>query len=495
MKHTKISWYMQPWFVVLLFLSYPLYVTPILGLIFLIMYYKRMKVIKSNSIKFENLVSNGYEESIELSELIASQTETKNNLVKEIERIKKDKLELDDVVDLYEVVDSKEKQRKEIENTIKGFETDKEELEESIEELKEEYIELEDEVLLQSYGFFDPKYDLEDSESYKVRLKEIKDRQKDMVRTKEAVNYFEDWTVDGSKAEGRKMTNNMIRQALRTFNSECDIAISKVTVNNIQSMEKRIRNVFDAVNKMNETNRVNIKIDYLNLKYEELYLALEYERKKEEEKEEQRRIKEQIREEEKVRKEIEAMKKKVEKEEKHFVKELERLEKSKANASEDDLSELELKIKELQEKLNEVEQQKEDVLNRERNTRAGYVYIISNIGSFGEDIYKIGVTRRLTPMDRIRELSSASVPFQFDVHAMIFSDDAPTLENTLHKTFRDQRVNVVNERKEFFHISLDEIQKVIEKNHDKTVEFKTTALAEEFRESKALREKVKQKTA
>lgn len=452
-----------------------------------------MKTIKSNSIKFENLVNNGYEESIELSDLIDTQKKSLDDIQLEINDLKKYKLKIDEAVQLHDLVESKETELKNLEADISELNNKKDIVQKEVANLQEEYIELEDEVLLQSYGFFDPKYDLEDSEAYKVRLKEIKDRQKEMVRTKEAVSYFEDWTVDGSKAEGRKMINNMIRQALRTFNSECDIAISKVTVNNLQSMEKRIRNVFDAVNKMNATNRVNIKVDYLNLKYEELYLALEYARKKEEEKEEQRRIKEQIREEEKVRKEIEAMKKKVEKEEKHFIKAIEKLEKTKLAASEDEVKDLEIKIQELNDKLKEVEEQKEDVLNREKNTRAGYVYVISNIGSFGEDVYKIGVTRRLTPMDRIRELSSASVPFTFDVHAMIFSEDAPTLENTLHKTFHHKRVNLINERKEFFNISLDEIKEVIENNHDKTVEFKMTALAEEYRESQALRKNLEDK--
>lgn len=457
MKHVKINWYLQPWFIIILFILYPLYIPPVLGLVLLLIYYHKMSKINSNNEKFINLVSAGYDESIELVELISKQKNTLKQLQKEEKSL----------------IDKKNNTKKELEK------------------LKDEYIELEDEVLMQSYGFFDPKYDLEDSEAYKKKLKEIKDKQKDMVRTKEAVSYFKDWTVDGNKAKGRKMTNNMIRQALRTFNSECDIAISKVTVNNIKSMEKRIRNVFNAVNKMNETNRINLKVEYLNLKYEELYLALEYARKKEEEKEEQRRIKEQIREEQKVLREIAAMKKKVEKEEKHFIKELERLEKSKNKATDSELIDLESKIKELKAKLAEVEKQKEDVLNREKNTRAGYVYVISNIGSFGENIYKIGVTRRLTPMDRIRELSSASVPFQFDVHAMIFSDDAPTLENTLHKTFHDQRVNMVNSRKEFFNITLEEIRDVINKHHDKTVEFTMTALAEEYRQSKSLKENKK----
>ena len=172
---------------------------------------------------------------------------------------------------------------------------------------------------------------------------------------------------------------------------------------------------------------------------------------------------------------------------KDYEQALERLESQKTNATEEQLSELELKITELQDKLKEVNEQKEDVLNRERNTRAGYVYVISNIGSFGEDVYKIGMTRRLEPLDRVKELGSASVPFLFDVHAMIFSEDAPTLENVLHRTFNDKRLNLINERKEFFKVSLDEIQEIVEKNHDKTIEFKITASAEDYRQTVAQR--------
>lgn len=450
-----MPWYLQTWLIVTLFILWPLYLPPIIGIILIIFHYRKLKELQLNSQKFVNLLDSGYDESIKLSELISSQREQLNTMEKKISTL----------------------------------EENKERLVQDIENLKEEYIELEDEVLMQSYGFFDPKYDLEDSEAYKIKLKEIKDEQKNMVRTKEAVHFNPNWTVDGSKAKGRKMNNNLIRQALRMFNGECDIVISKVTVNNIKSMEKRIQNVFDAVNRMNETNAISLKVDYLQLKYEELYLALEYARKVDEEKEEQRQIREQMREEQKVRREINKAKKQIEKEEKHFIKAIEKLESSKKNADVENLKELELKIAELQEKLKKVEKQKEDVLNREENTRAGYVYIISNIGSFGENIYKIGVTRRLTPMDRIRELSSASVPFKFDVHAMIFSEDAPKLENTLHKTFHHKRVNLINERKEFFKITLDEIKEVVEKSHDKTVEFKMTALAEEYRESHALRKK------
>ena len=143
------------------------------------------------------------------------------------------------------------------------------------------------------------------------------------------------------------------------------------------------------------------------------------------------------------------------------------------------------KIKECEEKLSELETVKSDVLNREKNTRAGFVYIISNIGSFGENIFKIGMTRRLEPMDRIKELSSASVPFEFDVHALIFSDDAPSLESILHNTFREYEVNKVNHRKEFFSIPLEKIEKVVTEHHNATVQWTYDAAAEEYRESLA----------
>ena len=146
------------------------------------------------------------------------------------------------------------------------------------------------------------------------------------------------------------------------------------------------------------------------------------------------------------------------------------------------------KINELEQKLKLLEKDRENVLEREQNTRAGYVYVISNIGSFGENIYKIGMTRRLEPMDRVKELGDASVPFEFDVHAMIFSEDAPKLENILHETFRKYQVNKVNNRKEFFKVPLEDIESVIKQNHNATVTFTMIAKAEQYRESLRLAE-------
>ena len=141
------------------------------------------------------------------------------------------------------------------------------------------------------------------------------------------------------------------------------------------------------------------------------------------------------------------------------------------------------KIRELEDKLKKVEADKENVLEREQNTRAGYVYVISNIGSFGDDVYKIGMTRRLEPMDRVKELGDASVPFEFDVHAMIFSEDAPALETILHNTFKNNQVNKVNPRKEFFKVKLDDIEKVVKENFNATVTFTKVAEAAQYRES------------
>ncbi len=137
----------------------------------------------------------------------------------------------------------------------------------------------------------------------------------------------------------------------------------------------------------------------------------------------------------------------------------------------------------MEEKLKELEATKETVLEREANARAGFVYIISNIGSFGEDVYKIGMTRRLEPMDRIKELSSASVPFEFDVHAMIFADDAPALETALHQHFEKQSVNRINLRKEFFKVTLDEVEQFVKDNFNNTVEFTKIPLATEYRQT------------
>jgi DNA repair exonuclease SbcCD ATPase subunit len=264
-----------------------------------------------------------------------------------------------------------------------------------------------------------------------------------------------------------------------------------VKFNNILSIEKKITKAFDVLNNLGQRMNIVISSEYLRLKLSELYLCHEYQNKKQEEKEEQRRIREQMREEAKLQKEIEEMKDKIEKEERHFNKALQSVNEQIQKATTETEKELlASELNNIQEKLSEVEKNKQDVQYREQNTRAGYVYIISNMGSFGENVYKIGVTRRLDPQERVDELGDASVPFYFDVHAMIFSDDAPSLENALHKAFDNRRLNRINLRREFFKVTLDEIEDMVKKNFNKPVEFTKVAEAEQYRQSLILRSNI-----
>lgn len=233
---------------------------------------------------------------------------------------------------------------------------------------------------------------------------------------------------------------------------------------------------------------VAITYNYYMLKHNELCLALEYRKKKQEEKEEQKEIRARMREEAKLQKEIEETRKKIFKEQNHYKNALHKIEQQINSASEEEKSALLAKKAEIENELNEIDKSIKNIDYREANARAGYVYIISNIGSFGENIYKIGMTRRLEPMDRVDELGDASVPFNFDVHAMIFSDDAPALESALHKAFDNRKVNMVNTRREFFNVTLEEIEAEVKKNFDKTVEFTRLAPAEQYRESLKIKE-------
>lgn len=211
----------------------------------------------------------------------------------------------------------------------------------------------------------------------------------------------------------------------------------------------------------------------------------EYYVKKEQIKEEQRALREQMKQEEEERKALEAEKKKVEKEESKYANEIQQLKERVQDTADDSQTKILLeRIQQLQEQLSEVQKKKEDIVNLQ-NGKAGYVYVISNLGAFGDDVFKVGMTRRLEPMDRIKELSNASVPFSFDVHSFIFSDDAVGLEKMLHQELNDKRVNKINLRKEFFRTSIDELEQLVLK-HYPSAEFKKTMLAEQYYQSQSM---------
>jgi DNA repair exonuclease SbcCD ATPase subunit len=228
---------------------------------------------------------------------------------------------------------------------------------------------------------------------------------------------------------------------------------------------------------------VSLTNTYLDLKLQELYLSYEFECKREEEREELRQQREMEKEQQALAREIAEKQKKILKDETHFKKALEELTAKRETVSEAEKESYEKRIKELEEKLQAFSDERADLDYRIQNTGAGYVYIISNIGAFGESVFKIGTTRRLEPLERIKELGDASVPFGFDVHALIFSHNAYNLESTLHKAFEKYKLNKVNPRKEFFAVSIQEIENVIRTHHDAVVEFVKIPEAEEYRKS------------
>lgn len=349
-------------------------------------------------------------------------------------------------------------------------------LKEYIENSKAELKELETEVMIKTYDFSD--YDGLTSEECKNKLSLLKLEEKELIKSEKAVIL----KSEPHKCE-KKAYNNNTKQILRCFNAECDNILLSLSVKNIDSLRAKMQRSFETLNKIFEVDGVRIDVALLEIKLNELNLVHTAALKAEAEREEQKAIKAQMLEEEKVRREIEKEKQKLEKEEHQFKNEISKLMKYMQKASDIEKQLYIDKINELEGKLKLLEKDRENVLEREQNTRAGFVYVISNIGSFGENVYKIGMTRRLEPMDRVKELGDASVPFEFDVHAMIFSEDAPKLENILHETFRKYQVNKVNNRKEFFKVPLEEIETVVKENHNATVTFTMVAKAEQYRES------------
>lgn len=342
------------------------------------------------------------------------------------------------------------------------------------EELRESIRELQQEELLESIKVFVP--DQFKSEEYKTQLAICKSQQAELVKSGKA-------TTSTGNSGSKKELNDNIKQIIRCFNAECESIYVGLTVKNVDTRRSKVSKSYDVLNKIFAVDGVKLSSEYYEKKLEELNLYFAYDQQLQIEKEYQKAAREQLLEEEKVRREIEQAKKKNEKEESQFKNEIDKLMGYMRKADDIEKKLYIDKIKELEEKLKLVEKDKEDILNREQNTRAGYVYVISNIGSFGEDVYKIGMTRRLEPMDRIKELGDASVPFPFDVHALIFSEDAPALESILHQTFRKYEVNKVNQRKEFFKLPIDEIEEVVKNNHNATVHFVKIPDAEQYRAS------------
>lgn len=386
-----------------------------------------------------------------------------------------------------------------IDNTIKEKEIEVTNIEKKMSDLSQKYVGNFDmyaslyrqialyrsDLKIMEYGLYQPQFNFETSEEYKQRLETNYLRQRDCIRLGNAVVCHTNWQVEGSTSKGNQMTNKYSKLMLYAFNGECDGLIAKIKWNNATRTKERIQKAFASINKLGELHNIEITNTLLQLKLEEMALTHEYENKKYDEKEEQRRIKEQMREEEKVQKELERARRDAEEEEHRFQKALKKVREDLQYASKEDVEALNNQIMLLEQKLHEAAEKRERAISLAQQTKVGHIYIISNIGSFGEDVYKIGMTRRLEPHERVKELGDASVPFYFDVHAIIYSDNAPQMEYELHKKFQNHRLNKINGRKEFFRIKLEEIEEFVKHHAGAEIELTKVAEAKEYRETLA----------
>lgn len=344
-----------------------------------------------------------------------------------------------------------------------------------------------DKILVQEFGLYEPRFDFANSSQFKDAISTLRARQREAVKEFNESLKSTSWTVNGSKADGKRMVADIGRLLMRSYNGECDVIVSKVKYTNVGKSIEQVGKHAEAVNKFGRVIGISIPQSYVDMKVEEVQLAFEFAKQKEREREQIREAREEEREARKLAQEIAAKRRELKREQEKYSQAYAEAKARLDATAGQERTDLEAKVAELEARLGDVRKAVEDVDYREANNKAGYVYVISNVGSFGDDVYKIGMTRRLEPMDRIRELGDASVPFGFDVHALIFSDNAPALEAALHRAFDEQKVNLVNQRKEFFHVSLEDIERVVKANYDKTVEFAEVPDAEQYRESVELR--------
>lgn len=345
------------------------------------------------------------------------------------------------------------------------------------EEARKWIVATEDLALLQEAGVYHYRHPLTDAVAYERKLEEIDEAIKAMTRKDGgAVLATTTWTVNGSAAQGRTMVRDFSKLMLRAFNAEADNLVRGLKPYKLEAAVDRLKKVAETIERLGKTMSIRISPQYYQLRVRELELTADFLQKQAEEKEAERIERERLREERKVQQEIERERVRLEKERQHFANAL------KALVAKGD----EAAAARMRDQLADVERAINDVDYRAANIRAEYVYVISNIGSFGEQMVKVGMTRRLDPKDRIRELSDASVPFNFDIHALFFSKDAVGIETAMHERLAERRVNVVNRRREFFKASPLEAKGHLAELAGELLEFEDVPEALEYRQSLTL---------
>lgn len=364
--------------------------------------------------------------------------------------------------------------RAELDRALQQAATERDALTARVAELRREVVETEDLSILQEVGVYEYRHPLTDAVAYQAELKRIQDRIKAMARKDGgAVLASDQWHVNGSMAQGRVMIRDYTKLILRAYNAEADNLVRGLKPYKLQTSMDRLVKVATTIERLGKTMDIRISQEYQRLRITELELTADHLEKKAEEKEREREEKARLREERKVQQEMERERARLDKERQHHQNALDAM---LAKGDEEAAARL-------REQLDEVDRKIEDVDYRAANVRAGYVYVISNLGSFGEDVVKVGLTRRLEPMDRVRELGDASVPFKFDIHALFFSQDAVGLESSLHQRLDDRRMNLVNRRREFFRATPQEVKAHLAELQAEVLEYDEMAAAVEYRQS------------
>ncbi|WP_235491296.1 DUF4041 domain-containing protein [Frigoribacterium sp. Leaf164] len=332
-------------------------------------------------------------------------------------------------------------------------------------------VELNDAQVLQEVGIYRYHHPLEDAAAYLPRLKDVEARYAALVREGHAIEKSNLFSFDNSLAKGRKMTDDLSKLMLRAYNAEAENSIRTLKLGNVHTAKKRLEASRDAIAKLGVMMAMFISDSYHALRLEEIELTADWLMKKQEEKEEQREERARLREEARVEKELKEQRAQLDKERTLLMQTIAQLQ---ATGTPDG---------DLESRLAAIDQAIVDNDYRAANIRAGYVYVISNRGAFGEGVVKIGLTRRLEPTDRVHELGGASVPFRFDIHTIYFSEDAVTLETELHRHFAGRALNQANSRKEFFFATPGEVRDVLASKVGNLLEFKDSADATEFFQS------------
>ncbi len=340
-------------------------------------------------------------------------------------------------------------------------------------ELESRIIETREIKLLQELGIYDFAHPLDDAIQYKDRLDQLRLKIKETAKER-GVTGAANWAVNGSLQDGARMVREQCRLMLRAYNAEADNCIRTVRSHNLEPTLSRLTRAKDSIQKLGRSMAIQITEEYHELRLTEIRLTSDYHLKVAEEREAQRALREDLREQEKVERELQRAREKFEKERDQYAAALQ-IAVTSGDAS---------AVAKMTARLEQAELNLRDIQNREANAKAGYVYVISNLGAFGDQIVKIGMTRRLEPTERIRELSGAGVPFLYDVHVLFFSDDAAGLEGQLHREFESRRVNRVNLRREFFYATPHEVREAVRRIVGATtLEFREEAEASEFRRS------------